>query len=60
MLSSLPTEDFLNSSDEIERFMKTIKTCEMALFAGMDNSTAMQETYDETLDLLATVESSIK
>lgn len=45
---------------EIERFMKTIKTCEMALFAGMDNSKAMQETYDETLDLLATVESSIK
>lgn len=48
------------ADDEIERFMKTIKTCEMALFAGMDNSTAMQETYDETLDLLATVESSIK
>ena len=45
---------------EIERFMKTIKTCEMALFAGMDNSKAMQETYDETLDLLATVESSAK
>lgn len=45
---------------EIERFMKTIKTCEMALFAGMDNSKAMQETYDETLDLLATVESSVK
>ncbi len=48
------------AEDEIERFMKTIKTCEMALFAGMDNSKAMQETYDETLDLLATVESSIK
>lgn len=48
------------AEEEIERFMKTIKTCEMALFAGMDNSTAMQETYDETLDLLATVESSIK
>ena len=48
------------ADDEIERFMKTIKTCEMALFAGMDNSKAMQETYDETLDLLATVESSIK
>lgn len=45
---------------EIERFMKTIQTCEMALFAGMDNSTAMQETYEETLDLLATVESSMK
>lgn len=48
------------AENEIERFMKTIKTCEMALFAGMDNSTAMQETYDETLDLLATVESSMK
>lgn len=48
------------AEDEIERFMKTIKTCEMALFAGMDNSKAMQETYDETLDLLATVESSMK
>lgn len=46
------------AESEIERFMKTIKTCEMALFAGMDNTAAMQETYDETLDLLATVEAS--
>lgn len=46
------------AESEIERFMKTIKTSEMALFAGMDNTAAMQETYDETLDLLATVEAS--
>lgn len=46
------------AESEIERFMNTIKTSEMALFAGMDNTAAMQETYDETLDLLATVEAS--
>ncbi|MEZ5040758.1 MAG: BatD family protein [Saprospiraceae bacterium] len=48
------------ADSEIERFMKTIQTCEMALYAGMDNTSAMQETYEQTVDLLATVEASMK
>lgn len=44
----------------IERFLQIIKTTEMALFAGMDNSAAMNQTYQDTLDLLATIEENLK
>lgn len=43
----------------IERFLKIKKNCEIALYAGMDNSAAMQETYDQTLELIADIEASI-
>ncbi|PHN03118.1 BatD family protein [Flavilitoribacter nigricans] len=44
----------------IERFLKIKQNCEIALYAGMDNSAAMQETYDQTLALIADIEASIK
>ena len=40
----------------IEKFMKVIQTCEMALFAGMDNSAAMQETYNNAVSAIAEIE----
>lgn len=44
------------SEELIERFLKIIKTCEMALFAGKDNVEAMNETYDSTREVLAEME----
>lgn len=44
----------------IEKFLQIIKTTEMALFAGMDNSAAMNETYENTLELLANIEENLK
>lgn len=43
--------------EEIGRFMAIVKTCEMALFAGKDNAAAMQETYGQAMDVIATIES---
>lgn len=47
-------------TERIERFLQIIKTTEMALFAGMDNSAAMNQTYQDTLDLLAGIEENLK
>jgi BatD DUF11 like domain len=44
-------------ASQIEAFMKMLQTCEMALFAGMDNSTAMQSTYDNAISVIAGIES---
>ena len=44
----------------VERFMNILHNCEMALFAGKDNAEAMQETYDDTLHVLADIETKIK
>lgn len=50
----------LNVSEEsIALFMKTIQTCEMALFAGKDNASAMNETYDSAIDVIAKIEEEI-
>ncbi len=46
--------------DSVDRFMKILHNCEMALFAGKDNAEAMQETYDNTLQVLAGIETKIK
>lgn len=43
----------------IERFLKIKHNCEIALYAGMDNSAAMQDTYDQTLALIADIEASM-
>ena len=45
--------------EHIRKFMTIIQTAEMALFAGKDNAAAMQETYDDTMDVLANIESSL-
>ncbi|MEL7020434.1 MAG: BatD family protein [Bacteroidota bacterium] len=47
-----------NSS--IAEVMTIIKTCETALFAGMDNSNAMQEIYKKTLDTVTNIEAAFK
>ncbi len=44
---------------QIEQFVKTIKNCEMALFAGMDNAASMQETYQNTVELITDLEEQI-
>ncbi len=47
------------SEESISLFMKTIKTCELALFAGKDNADAMNETYDSAIDVIAKIEEEI-
>jgi hypothetical protein len=44
------------SSELVEGLQKLLQNCEMALFAGQANATAMQETYDNALEILTTVE----
>ncbi len=44
---------------QIEQFLKTIETCEMALFAGMDNANAMQQTYQNTTELITNIEEEL-
>jgi len=43
----------------IDDFIKIIKTSEMALFAGMDNSAAMQETYQNTKEVIVKIEEEL-
>jgi hypothetical protein len=45
---------------KIERFLSIKQNCEIALYAGKDNSEAMQETYDQTVALIADIEASLK
>lgn len=44
------------SKDQAKQFEKLIKHCEIALYSGMDNAEAMNETYEETLALLSKME----
>ncbi len=45
--------------ENINQFLEIIKNCEIALFAGMDNSAAMQATYDNTLDVVTNIEANL-
>ncbi len=54
-LQSLSIEESL-----IEEFMKIIQTCEMALFAGMANASAMQNTYEKAVAIIAGIEEAIE
>lgn len=47
------------SEAPIEKFIHIINTSEMALFAGKDNSSSMQEVYQEALDVVSGVEAEI-
>jgi len=47
------------SEDPIQKFIHIINTSEMALFAGKDNSGAMQEVYQEALEVVSGVEAEI-
>jgi len=48
------------TENSISLFMKTIQTCEMALFAGKDNTDAMNETYHSAIDVIAKIEEEIE
>jgi len=47
------------SDDSITKFMQIVKTCEMALFAGKDNTAAMNETYQNAIEVIAEIEEQI-
>lgn len=47
-------------AEEIEKFLQIMHNCEIALFAGMDNAGAMQETYDHTVSVLTNIEAFLK
>ena len=47
------------TQQHIDDFIKNIKTCEMALFAGMDNSAAMQETYLSAKEVIVKIEEEL-
>ncbi len=52
-------QDLKVSETNIEAFIKILKTCEMALFAGMDNSTAMSETYQSAEQVIVKIEDEL-
>ena len=43
-------------SIQIETFRRILKDCELALYAGMDHSAAMEETYRRALEILEGLE----
>lgn len=47
------------SNGSIDKFMQIVKTCEMALFAGKDNTAAMNATYTQAIDVIAEIEAQI-
>ena len=46
-------------SESVDQFMEIVRNCETALYAGMDNSAAMQATYDYALSVLAAIEKQV-
>lgn len=44
------------SEQQTSQFKKLIQHCEVALYSGMDNAEAMNETYEDTLTLLSEME----
>jgi len=49
-------QQFEVSEGLIGDFMEVMKTCEMALFAGMDNTAAMEESYERSVKVLQGME----
>lgn len=47
------------AEDDIQACIKLLETCDMALFAGMINTTAMQETYQATTNWINTIENQL-
>ncbi len=44
---------------DTKRFVDLLNTCEMALFAGMDNAADMQKTYDEATAVITNIETGM-
>ncbi|MEM1214546.1 MAG: BatD family protein [Bacteroidota bacterium] len=40
------------SATHNEQFLALLRTCEMALYAGMDNAASMEETYERAVEVL--------
>jgi len=51
--ASLPPE-------QIAQFSQIVKTCDMALYAGMDNAPKMEEIYKNAQDILVEMERFLK
>jgi len=47
------------SSPRVESFIKILKTCEMALYGGMNNTAAMNETYASAAEVISGIEEEI-
>jgi hypothetical protein len=47
------------SPSSIDEFVKVIQTCEVALFAGMDNQASMQTTYENAIGIITSIEDEI-
>lgn len=47
------------SPNSIDEFVKVIQTCEVALFAGMDNQASMQTTYENAIGIITSIEDEI-
>ena len=47
------------SETPIQQFIHIIKTSEMALFAGKDNSSAMQEVYEQAVEVVSGIEAEL-
>ncbi|MFK7806798.1 MAG: BatD family protein [Saprospiraceae bacterium] len=45
--------------ERIEPFIEMLKTCERALYGGMNNAAAMQETYDKAAGIIGGIEEGI-
>ena len=43
-----------------QKHLKVVKTCEMALFAGMDNSADMAATYEKAMAAISGIEEEIR
>lgn len=43
----------------VRRFMDIVKTCEMALFAGKEDASAMQDTYQHAVQVIADMEGKL-
>lgn len=46
-------------TDKVDRFIEIVRNCEIALFAGKDHQEAMQQTYDNALDVLSAIEKQV-
>ena len=49
----------LTTQEQIDEFLKILQTCEMALFAGMDNASDMQSTYEKTVAVITGMEEEL-
>ncbi len=52
-------QDLKVSESNVEAFIKILRTCEMALFSGMDNSAAMSETYQSAEQVIVSIEDEL-